>query len=440
MPRVLLVDDEEPLRARMGRQLERAGHTVSFAEDGMCGLEKLKAEEFDVVVSDMKMPRLDGIGLLERAVSLAPDTEFIILTGHGSMESAVEAFKRGNLFDYLLKPLEDIHELDAVVERAAERRRLRLENRGLMTELQQRICELEDARARLAYQAERDGLTGALNYRGIHTHLDELLARDAARPVAILMIDMDDFKLLNDTYGHPFGDTALKHAVDVIQRTCGEQVELGRYGGDEFVALIPDCDTKTAVFIGTAVRDALSRETLSSPNGAALPLHASIGVADSSEAGRSAIELISAADAALYEGKMRGGDEVVLHASIHSEDANQEDRTAFGVLDGLVTSIDNKDRYTRAHSRHMTDYAMQLVQELNCSAETINTVRIAGLLHDVGKIGVPDSILRKPGKLTPEEYEIMKGHATLSALIIHGLPRLSEILDAVSHHHERWDG
>src|SRR5438445_141412 len=125
MAKVLLAEDEEGLRLLMGRQLKRAGHEVTLAEDGLAAAELLEAGAYDVVISDMKMPRLDGMGLLARALELAPDSEFIFLTGHGSMESAVEAFKNGNVFDYLLKPLGDIHELNGVVDRAAERRRLR---------------------------------------------------------------------------------------------------------------------------------------------------------------------------------------------------------------------------------------------------------------------------------------------------------------------------
>src|SRR5258707_6696154 len=156
MAKVLLADDEEGLRVMMGRQLRRAGHEVSLAEDGLEAVELLKTQTFDVVVSDMKMPRLDGMGLLEQAKLLAPDTEFIILTGHGNMENAIEAFKTGNVFDYLLKPLEDIHQLDGVVARAAERRFLRHENARLVGELRDRIEDLEAARAQLAQLAEHD--------------------------------------------------------------------------------------------------------------------------------------------------------------------------------------------------------------------------------------------------------------------------------------------
>src|SRR5882672_4085186 len=175
MAKILLADDEEGLRLMMGRQLRRAGHEVSLAEDGLAAAELLQTETFDVVVSDMKMPRLDGMGLLEQAKLLAPDTEFIILTGHGNMENAIEAFKTGNVFDYLLKPLDDIHELDGVVARAVERRFLRHENVRLVSELQTRIDELEETRAQLAQLAERDGLTGLLNHRTIHARLQDLL-------------------------------------------------------------------------------------------------------------------------------------------------------------------------------------------------------------------------------------------------------------------------
>src|ERR1041385_1649245 len=154
MGKILLADDEEALRLMMGRQLRRAGHEVILAEDGLVAAQLLEEHTFDIVVSDMKMPRLDGMGLLARAKELAPDTEFVILTGHGNMENAIEAFKTGNVFDYLLKPLDDIQELDGVVARALERRFLRSENFRLVSELEQQLRELEAAKNQLAELAE----------------------------------------------------------------------------------------------------------------------------------------------------------------------------------------------------------------------------------------------------------------------------------------------
>ncbi len=157
--------------------------------------------------------------------------------------------------------------------------------------------------------------------------------------------------------------------------------------------------------------------------------------------------LITAADAALYQSKCQGGGMVTVHAQpgrdFFREDGQEtgnSTRSSFDVLDGLITAIDNKDRFTRRHSEDVTRYSLMMVNALNLSEETIAAARVAGLLHDVGKIGIPDSILRKPGKLTAEEYEVMKSHVTISTLIIHNLPRLSDVIAGVAHHHERWDG
>jgi putative nucleotidyltransferase with HDIG domain len=106
----------------------------------------------------------------------------------------------------------------------------------------------------------------------------------------------------------------------------------------------------------------------------------------------------------------------------------------------MVTSVDNKDKYTRQHSEDVTKYALWLAQELRLSDETMRVIRIGALLHDVGKIGIPEEILRKPGHLTPEEYEVIKQHPNLGALIVGAVPGMESIVDAVRHHHERWDG
>jgi putative nucleotidyltransferase with HDIG domain len=106
----------------------------------------------------------------------------------------------------------------------------------------------------------------------------------------------------------------------------------------------------------------------------------------------------------------------------------------------MVTAVDNKDSYTRRHSEDVTNFALWIAEELGFSEETMRIIRIGGLLHDVGKIAVPDDILRKPGRLTQEEFEIMKQHPHLGALIVGAIPGMESILDVVRSHHERWDG
>jgi diguanylate cyclase (GGDEF)-like protein/putative nucleotidyltransferase with HDIG domain len=440
MAKILLVDDEEGLRLLMSRQLRRAGHEVLQAEDGLKAVSFLETETFDVVVSDMRMPRLDGMGLLARATELAPSTEFVILTGHGSMENAVEAFKTGRVFDYLLKPLEDIRELDAVVARAAERRLLRSENTRLVGELQERVTELEAAKRQLVELAEHDGLTGLLNHRAIHQRLDLLLTCSEHLPLSVMLLDMDGFKMINDTHGHPTGDQVLRHMAQALVTTCGDSAFLGRCGGDEFMVLLPTTKASSAETVAQRIQNYLAEHPFVSPDHCRLPIHLCLGIADTVSAGCQPAGLVASADAALYEGKFQGSNQITLHSAGERQNLSLSVPNQFDILDSLVTAIDRKDRYTRQHSEDVTAHALLLIQAMHLSEETYNAVRVAGLLHDIGKIGIPDAILRKPGKLTQEEYEVMKGHVTLSALIIHGLPRIGDIIDAVAHHHERWDG
>jgi len=440
MARILLADDEEGLRLLMGRQLRSNGHEVTEAEDGLIAADFLAREPFDIVISDMKMPRLDGMGLLARATELAPDAEFIILTGHGSMENAVEAFKTGRVFDYLLKPLEDIRELDAVVGRATERRLMRGENLRLIGELKQRVDELEVARKQLAMQVDIDGLTGLLNHGAIHRRLDELVRSGSNAPVSVIELDMDGFKLINDTYGHPTGDEVLRHIAAALRYACPNAALIGRCGGDEFMVALPQTNGNAARQVVESIKARLSSHTFRTPDRSLLALPLCFGIADSVVVGSVHAALVAAADAALYEGKRCGGDRITLHQAAANGEELAGASNKYDVLDSLVAAIDRKDHYTRRHSKDVTHYALLLVDALGLSSETHNAVSITGLLHDVGKIGIPDAILRKPGKLTETEYEVMKGHATLSALIINGLPRLGDILDAVANHHERWDG
>jgi diguanylate cyclase (GGDEF)-like protein/putative nucleotidyltransferase with HDIG domain len=453
MARVLIVDDEEVLRLAFSRQLRRSGYEVTLATDGLVAVELLQQESYDVIVSDMNMPRLDGMGLLARAAELAPTTEFIILTGHGNMENAIEAFKTGNVFDYLLKPLDDIRELSAVVERAAERRLLRSENRRLtaelelqrenqrlVAELEARVQEIDEQRRKLQFMAEHDGLTGLYNHRSIHSRLENLLREHPDTVITVVMIDLDGFKRLNDAYGHAVGDQALRHLAEALRGSCGANALIGRCGGAEFMVALPCVSMESAAFMSENIRCYMEARPFVTPDGTEIPLRYHLGMADSTRVGGAFLPLLAAADAALYESKVRGSDALTLHLADVEQKANDAIRTVFESLEQLITAIDNKDKYTRAHSVHMTGYALLLVQELGCSSETYDIVRVAGLLHDIGKIGVPDRILKKPGKLTKEEYEIMKQHVTLSTLIIHGLPNLSQIRDAVACHHERWDG
>ena len=290
--------------------------------------------------------------------------------------------------------------------------------------------------------ADRDSVTGLLNHRAIHQRLDEEFqrAQHQDRPLSVIMMDLNNFKLFNDTYGHPIGDQVLKGVSRALESECRKPGILARYGGDEFIAVLPDTDESKAMVLAQRLSERMNREGFQGSNDSAtVPISLSFGVASYPNDCSNRFELVTIADRNLYQAK-------VSDSGIMGTTENQRTHRAlrtegsFDMLDAMVTAVDNKDRYTRHHSEDVTEYALWIAEELGYSEGTQRVIRIGGLLHDVGKIGVPEDILRKPGKLSNEEYETMKWHTQLGALIVGGVSGMEPIIDIVRSHHERWDG
>jgi diguanylate cyclase (GGDEF)-like protein len=290
----------------------------------------------------------------------------------------------------------------------------------------------------LRERAMRDGLTGLANHRFLLEELNRHL--DRAEPTgAIALLDVDNFRLLNAGHGHRAGDEALRRTAAVLAGVAQPGQLYGRFGPDEF--LLADFGGDTRRLFGTldAMRAALSAVDLRFGDSERLPLSASVGVARVPADGRRSLELLSVAEAALREAKISGGQvtKVADQATIGSLAAQN---TVFGVFEGLLVSVDTKDHYTRAHSEDVTGYALFLADALHLPDEDRRLLRLAGLLHDIGKIGIPDGILRKPAPLSGEEFDIVKQHVALGDAIVGAVPQLAEVRVGVRHHHERWDG
>ena len=290
--------------------------------------------------------------------------------------------------------------------------------------------------------ADRDSVTNLLNHRAAHQRLDQALgeAHRREQPLAVLMIDLNNFKLFNDTYGHPIGDQVLRQVADTLQQECGTEDIVGRYGGDEFLVALPACDEAGAVALSQRLRARMAAGGFQHlGEDRTVPITLSFGIAAFPKDSARRHELLTLADINLYAAK-RSVDGIIVTSETQRAHRALRAEGSFSVLDAMITSVDNKDSYTRRHSEDVTEYALWLAEEMGLSEETQRTVRVGGLLHDVGKIGVPDEILRKPGRLTAEEYEVMKRHAHLGALMVAGVPGMEFIIDAVRSHHEHWDG
>src|SRR6185295_9274938 len=223
--RVLVVDDSAIVRKIIAGFLRDAGHQVGEAPDGAEALKQLETAQFDVVLTDIQMPVLDGFGLLDGIRSRSLDTEVIILTGSDDMESAVRALRAG-AHDFLRKPPSGAIEVVLTVERAGEKKRLRETNLRLMRELEA--------------MSRRDALTGLFNRR----IFDETLLAETTRSrryllaLSLLILDLDHFKAVNDTHGHPAGDAVLKQFAGIARAQTRDGDTLCRYGGEEFAILL----------------------------------------------------------------------------------------------------------------------------------------------------------------------------------------------------------
>jgi diguanylate cyclase (GGDEF)-like protein len=293
--------------------------------------------------------------------------------------------------------------------------------------------------AALVDATRRDPLTETLNHGALVAHLATEIerARAAGSPLGVALIDIDNFRLLNDNHGHRAGDQALLAVVEELRRHMPESGVMGRYGPDEFLFIAP---AEAVVEMEPAVdrlRTALADLSLQFEATERLPVTVSAGLCTYPEHGSSVTLLLAAAASTLEEAKASGGDTVRIAGSQESGDAVT---SGFDVLHGLVLAVDTKDRYTKRHSEDVARYGVFLARRLGLDPELIGSIHVAGLLHDVGKIGIPDPILRKPGKLTAAEYDIVKQHVALGDMIVRDVPDIEIVRAGIRHHHERWDG
>ena len=300
-----------------------------------------------------------------------------------------------------------------------------------------RAHRFEEARE----QADRDFVTGLHNHRFVQGELERLLRTRArqGQSLSLVLMDIDNFKLFNDTYGHATGDRVLKMVARHLASVCKGEALAARFGGDEFIAVLPGVDSQEALAFTHSLQEWAADQSLQVRDGERIPLRMSYSLASCPDHGDSRHELLVALDTNLYESKRLGG-KIVGRSQVQGERGEIRRLGTFGLLESLVTSVDNKDHYTRAHSENVTDYALVLAEELGFSEDVRRTLRIAGLLHDVGKICIPDRILRKPAPLIDDEYEVIKQHVVIADYLLVDLPNVAEVRSAVLHHHERFDG
>ncbi len=291
----------------------------------------------------------------------------------------------------------------------------------------------------------QDPLTGLLNHRGLHDALHETLeeADRKGEKVAVVVMDIDHFESLNDRGGHAMGDEVLRIAARVVLGELRPGDVCGRIGGDEFLLALPNSDAWGA----ERVVERLRRAVASAPLGDGLPrLTFSAGIAESPRDAREQVALMRLAEGALYRAKRLGRDRCVVYSSfvdapLSLQEEADRARTAglANTVYALARAVDLKDGYTHQHSARVAQYAAVLAREMGMTEEEIDQIRTAGILHDVGKVGVADAVLLKPSRLTEDEFLEMQRHSALGRDIVEGAG-MPDIAEWVLYLHERWDG
>jgi diguanylate cyclase (GGDEF)-like protein/putative nucleotidyltransferase with HDIG domain len=309
----------------------------------------------------------------------------------------------------------------------------------LLLRFRRRLRESRRAEVdRLAQMAMTDPLTGLRNHRAFQEDLARDLQRTArtGEPLALALMDLDDLRTVNDDHGHQAGDERLQALAAAIRAAQRATDGAYRTGGDEFAVILPGARALGAMQFAQRVR-ALTCE---GAHGPAFTVTAGISEAVGL---RGRDELVREADLALIGAKRVHRDVAVygpdLELPADGGAGSEDDRHARTLASALARAVDAKDSYTRSHCQTVSQLAATIAAELGFTGERLGRIRLAGLLHDVGKIGVPDAILNKPGRLTDEEYDVMKGHSVLGFDIVQAADMPVEAR-WVRHHHERFDG
>ena len=419
--RILVVDDERVIREILAEFLTLEGFSVHTVEDGEKALTELRLHPYDLLITDLKMPRLSGLQLLEKIESERLGVLTVLMTGFGTVETAIEAMKKG-AYDYLLKPFK-VEEVIHVVERALYRQRLQAENIRLREALT--IYKVSEA---IALSPDIDKILDVV----LHAATDEVKADVAT----LHLLDPRTHKfeervrIVGDTGGHRGSVPAPAFPALTAQFASG--VPILAHGG------------KASRFFDEAVPTELSSFV-------AVPLQVRatmVGVLNVfsftpgkkfDEGHRKMLAVLasraaSAIDNARLYGELRASNDSLTKANASLEEMFQQ------TVAGFAQALEESDLYTRGHSERVAVYSEILARGLTLPEPEIRRIVQAGVMHDVGKIGVRYDMLNKPGKLTPEEVAVFRQHPEKGKRILEPVPCLHGLIDGCWCHHEWFDG
>lgn len=438
----------------ISRALTRSGWQCETVDCGEAAYSRICRKSFDVIVSDMAMPEMTGLELLDRVVAIRPETRVILISGDSSVDSAKQAMRRG-AYDYLEKPFE-INELKRVVDEAIADR----QGESGEEELPRGTRNRNGSPPAMIH---RDSLTGLMSHRRFQEDIARMRAncRGQTRTLSMVLIDIDDFTRINTEHGYAFGDYVLRELANGLRTVCRESDVLARYGGQKFAIALFDSNCRQATAVAHRIRN-LVRTLPFSYKDRSIQIGVCIGVAQSDPGFIEAeSELIDRTRQALAQAKKSGGNSVISWDELTKsppQDQHLDRNSLEGMMEqfdrlnqqlkkscaestvALIAAVEAKDPYTKRHSVNVATFAAAIGRRLGVDKTMIETLETAAMLHDIGKIGIPDRILTKQGPLTEEEVLLVRRHPLTGVEILKYISFLKNELPMILHHHEWWDG
>lgn len=431
-PEILIVDDDEAIAMVLSQLFHEGGYFATKALTGAEARVQLRARRFQLVMLDLMLPDVHGIELLREIRADFPKTDVIVMTSHASLETALSALRLG-AYDYLFKPFDDLSVVLHLAKKAVEKQQAEEENERLHQELTAKTSELESHVKRLDVLNDSGrALHSMLNINDLLTFTIQLMAKELrAKRVSLMILDKASNELMIKASVGLDEELAQTVRVPVGMGIAGWVAQTGT------ALLVEDVEKDPRFKNDREYKGYDTNSFISAPLVLSVPIqfqNKTIGVINinNKEGGgvfsKSDLDFVST---------------LASQAAIAIENARIFDylkETRIEVIAALAEALEAKDATTGQHSTRLMQYALRIANKLGLDEDTQERVRYAAVLHDIGKIGVREQVLQKPGKLTPEEYEEIKKHPRLGAALVTKVAFLSSVAPIILAHHEWYDG
>ena len=399
----IMIIDDSPIDRKIIRQIlenKLININIYEAEDGININEKLLLYNIHMCILDIMMPVKDGFQVLTDMKNdhRVMDIPVIVCTGIEDKMAIEKALILG-AYDYFSKPLsEEVMKISLP---------LKVKN----------TIEFMKRKEEISFLSYHDILTELYNRR---FYEEEILRIDTEKnlPISIIMGDVNGLKLVNDTFGHDYGDKLLKQAASAIQKACGVNDVVARWGGDEFVILLPKTKSEEAENIVKKIKENYSQNKFKS-----IDISISFGWDTKEIMSDEITTILKNAEDCMYRNK------TLENESVRSK-----------MINTIINTLHEKNPAEERHSKRVSELCQEIGNKIGLSDLEIRKIKIGGLLHDIGKIAIEEGILNKSGKLTEQEWNEIKRHPAIGYRLLSSSHEMLELAEGVLSHHEKWDG